>query len=566
MADKVKGITIDFGVETAKFNSGIQSMLTQLKSIQKALSEVDKQLKFDPTNAILLKQRLSVLSDEVKELAKEEKILTEKVKEANKELLNGNIPSDKIQNYKNNLSTLTVQLEKTKLQHKYYVQELVDTEKALNDGTYAIEKFGKKAEESAVKTQALGTMIGNLASDAVKAGISALTSALKEIVSTGFEYNKTIETYTTSFKALLSGSEDADKAANNLIETMKNISSKTLFSTDTLLGAAQSLISTGSSAEYTTKTITALAKSLAYAGKGNDELKRMAQNLNQIKNLGKAMTTDLNQFAYAGIPIYSLLADYSEKFANGVDTNENPAMYEDIINALLKASEVGGQFADAFEIGANTMQVQLGQLETKWKTFAGLITQSGTEALSGTLLPVANDMLQNIIDNIQSGELSETAINIQEAVGNVVEWLQSEGMKQVFQDFKNMLVTLTEILKGMTEFEKKTGLVRTAVDILVQGLNIALGVVQTIVSVLNGTFTKTQQYKDLADRMANDYAANGYRSSGFGALNSGGFNSGGITLNASFSITNGNNIGKDTVKMWASVLADQINEELGSRI
>lgn len=42
--------------------------------------------------------------------------------------------------------------------------------------------------------------------------------------------------------------------------------------------------------------------------------------------------------------------------------------------------------------------------------------------------------------------------------------------------------------------------------------------------------------------------------------------SGGVTLNASFSITNGSDINETTVKAWARVMADQINEELGGRI
>lgn len=72
----------------------------------------------------------------------------------------------------------------------------------------------------------------------------------------------------------------------------------------------------------------------------------------------------------------------------------------------------------------------------------------------------------------------------------------------------------------------------------------------------------------------------GSRSGGFGELrnsinnslannsrlNSGGFMSGGVTLNANFTINNGNNIDKTTVQGWASSMIDMINEELGGRI
>lgn len=48
-------------------------------------------------------------------------------------------------------------------------------------------------------------------------------------------------------------------------------------------------------------------------GGGSDELGRMAQNLQQIKNAGKATAADIKQFAYAGIDVYGILADYTGK-------------------------------------------------------------------------------------------------------------------------------------------------------------------------------------------------------------------------------------------------------------
>ena len=48
-------------------------------------------------------------------------------------------------------------------------------------------------------------------------------------------------------------------------------------------------------------------------GGGNDELTRMASNLQQIKNAGKATAMDIRQFAYAGIDVYGILADYLGK-------------------------------------------------------------------------------------------------------------------------------------------------------------------------------------------------------------------------------------------------------------
>lgn len=47
---------------------------------------------------------------------------------------------------------------------------------------------------------------------------------------------------------------------------------------------------------------------------------------------------------------------------------------------------------------------------------------------------------------------------------------------------------------------------------------------------------------------------------------SGGYASGGVTLNANFTINNGNNISRSVVQDWASTMVDIINEELGGRM
>ena len=52
-----------------------------------------------------------------------------------------------------------------------------------------------------------------------------------------------------------------------------------------------------------------------------------------------------------------------------------------------------------------------------------------------------------------------------------------------------------------------------------------------------------------------------------GGYSSGGFMSGGtLTLNNSFTINNGNSITEATLKNWADILTEQINENLGRMV
>lgn len=59
------------------------------------------------------------------------------------------------------------------------------------------------------------------------------------------------------------------------------------------------LITTGESAEKSREAINSLANAVALTGGDSYALERMASNLQQIKNVGKATSMDIRQFGMA---------------------------------------------------------------------------------------------------------------------------------------------------------------------------------------------------------------------------------------------------------------------------
>ena len=70
MADKIKGITIEFNGDTTKLDKALRNIKNETKSIDKNLKDVDRALKFNPKNTELLAQKQKLLKDRVDQTEK----------------------------------------------------------------------------------------------------------------------------------------------------------------------------------------------------------------------------------------------------------------------------------------------------------------------------------------------------------------------------------------------------------------------------------------------------------------------------------------------------------------
>ena len=213
----------------------------------------------------------------------------------------------------------------------------------------AENESSKTAQELNAKAVATGALMAKV----IEGGAKVFLNLAK----TGVQYNAQIESYTASLTTAL-GNEAAAAAA---IEQIKDDAARTPYSVDGLVKANSYLIAAGESAEDSRQTILALTDAISATGGGNAELARMAQNLQQIKNTGKATTMDLRQFAMAGIDIYGILADYTGKTVSEVQ--ELSISYEMVSGALMKASQEGGKYFNANARQAATLNGQISTLK-----------------------------------------------------------------------------------------------------------------------------------------------------------------------------------------------------------
>lgn len=264
--------------------------------------------------------------------------------------------------------------------------QLRATTTALKAASNGMEGFASSTDKASSKSLA-----GAIAQGTIMAGIfsklyAAALSAAEGFISSGIEYNAQIEKYTTGFTNMLGSAE----AAQQVMSQIQEDAAKTPFDVESLTKANQYLISAGENASYARNTIMALGDAVSATGGGNDELNRMSQNLQQIANTGKATTADIKQFAYAGIDVYGILADYTGK--STTEVQNMTISYDLLTQALQAASEEGGRYYNSMDAQSQTMNGRVSTLKDNVKQLAGLMTGDLSSGI-GVAIGKLNDMV-----------------------------------------------------------------------------------------------------------------------------------------------------------------------------
>lgn len=372
----------------------------------------------------------------------------------------GNILRKQIQNQKDAISAQNLMLQKavakygessveaSKFRTSIYNTntELQSLKSRLSDAENGLGEFADKtkdaedAVESLNKTDAGANTFDNIEKSVAKGeliasafktvGKAALNAAM-DVAKTGIAYNAQIEQYQVAFSNML-GSETA---AVELLDQIKEDAAKTPFDTQGLVKANQYLISTGVNAESSRKTILALGDAVSATGGGNEELSRMAQNLQQIKNAGKATAADIKQFAYAGIDVYGILADYTGKSTEEVQ--KMTVTYDLLTAALESAAEEGGRYYNAMSTQSETINGQWNTLKDNATQLAGLLTEDLTTAL-GKVVSGMNDITVAAAEAYKTDGWSGLIGKIT-GLSDVADRAKSSfvGLKAVFDSFKS---------------------------------------------------------------------------------------------------------------------------------
>ena len=218
MAQKIRGITIELGADTDKFQKEMREVNKSLYSTEKELKDVDKLLKFDPKNTQLLAQKQDLLKKAIGDTddkLKKEKEALEQLKKA-----------DKSPEVEKQMRALERQIVDDENKMEKFNDELKDTEKASSGVEKAktrFKKFGSTVGKS-MKVVGKGLKTGFKAGAvAVGAATTAVAGFAAKSVQTGMDFDKSM----SQVKAT-SGATEEEFA--KLSEKAKEMGATTAFS------------------------------------------------------------------------------------------------------------------------------------------------------------------------------------------------------------------------------------------------------------------------------------------------------------------------------------------------
>ena len=344
--------------------------------------------------------------------------------------------------------------------------------------TYDTKLDTKGFESGLNKIGATGVAIGNLMADVIK----KVAQTISEVGKMGVEYNAQIETYQTALTTLTGSAEKANK----IIKQVKKDAAATPFEVSSLVKGNQLLISAGLSAEQARDDILALGNAISATGGGEEELSRMVVNLQQIKNVGKASALDIKQFAYAGIDVYGLLADYTGKTREEVSDLE--ISYEDLTGALKYASQEGGKYFNAMEKQSKTFNGQLSNLKDNFMAFLGEATMPLFTFLKDEVLPTINGIIDGTL-GIDEGinKLTETFLNgvmsmVNSLLENLPKFLEI-GMNILLNLIQGITSSIPDLIPAIIQCVQTmlSTLIEHLPDLIMAGLDLLLAIVLGIV-------------------------------------------------------------------------------------
>lgn len=186
MASTIKGITVKIAGDTVDLQKSLKAVQSSSASLQSELSAVNRQLKFDPDNIVLLAQKQEVLQEQIAKSESALDRLLEVQNQVEEQAKNGEISTEQYRAYqrevektKSKLNSFNEQLDKTRdefdkvangvenLENKSNKTDLSKVKKEMDDVKSSADNLKSAVGDALKEATATATAIGGAVTGAI---------------------------------------------------------------------------------------------------------------------------------------------------------------------------------------------------------------------------------------------------------------------------------------------------------------------------------------------------------------------------------------------------------------
>ena len=472
---------IKFTAETREFTSQIREANSTLATLRAGMSLNEAQFKNTGNAAEFLKNKQSILKQEIEQNRIKQEALNSKL-EAAKRIYGEN--STEAQSWSKKLTQAKTEEQKLETQLKETNDAIEDQAKAEREAATPLEKLNKKIDEQRKDLQTLKTEYANVALAEGKDSQAArdLESKIESLNSELDQNEQKLKDVTQATEQAGDTAENEAKGgwsvAGNILSNLASGAISTL--TSKLKEAVVAVINLGT--EFTASMSNVQALSGASAGE-MAQLEAAAKELGRTTIFSASQVSDsFGYMALAGWDTQEMLSGIDGVLnlaaTSGMELADAADMVTDYLSAFgLEASDAAGMvdMLSYAQAHSNTTAEQLGQAYgncaasahtagQSMQTTTAILESWANQGLKGAEAGTAfSAMVRDITQKMKDGKImiGDTAIEVQKANGD-------------FRSMTDILADVEAATNGMGTAEKSAALMTTFTARSVKGVSMAL--------------------------------------------------------------------------------------------
>lgn len=174
MASTIKGITVKIAGDTMDLQKSLKAVQSSSASLQGELSAINRQLKFDPENTVLLAQKQEVLKEQIENSKSALKKLLDVQDQVEEQAKNGEISTEQYRAYQR-------EVEKAKSKLETFTKQLAETEEKAN--AINLESARNEMSKTETSVDKVGDSFNNLENKSNKTDLSKVKKEMDDVKS-----------------------------------------------------------------------------------------------------------------------------------------------------------------------------------------------------------------------------------------------------------------------------------------------------------------------------------------------------------------------------------------------